>query len=308
MGSCGKFDVVIIGGGPAGMAAALWCDELGLTSCLLEKGGTFGGQLAWIHNPIRNYLGASFRDGADCLKHFEASLADRRFEAFPNLMVFSIAADTREVLTSAGSFTGAAIIVATGVRRRELGVPGEDEFRGLGILDSASRDRQETLGLNVAVVGGGDAALENALILGDFASKVYLIHRRDRFSARKEFIRSVAENSKIECLMETQVERFGGEQELESVDVIGTDSISRRLSVSKAVVRIGVQPNSALLSNVAEVDDRGYVKVDSVGRTSADGIYAVGDVANPVAPTISTAVGSAATAVKSIAASIQVFE
>lgn len=308
MGSCGKFDVVIIGGGPAGMAAALWCDELGLTSCLLEKRGTFGGQLAWIHNPIRNYLGADFRDGADCLKHFEASIADRRFEAFANRMVFSIAADTREVLTSTGSFTGAAIVVATGVRRRELGVPGEAEFRGLGILDSGSRDRQETLGLNVAVVGGGDAALENALILAEFASKVYLIHRRDRFSAREGFIRSVADNSKIECLMETQVERFGGEQELESVDVIGADSISRRLSVSKAVVRIGVQPNSALLSNVAEVDDRGYVKVDSVGRTSADGIYAVGDVANPVAPTISTAVGSAATAVKSIAASIQVFE
>lgn len=308
MGVCTKFDVVIVGGGPAGMAAALWSDELGLASCLLEKGNSLGGQLSWIHNPIRNYPGAEFRDGAECLKGFEASISDRRFEFFPNVSTFSVVSATREVMTSAGSFSGKAIVIASGVRRRELSVPGEAEFRGSGILESGSRDRRSVDGLDVAVVGGGDAALENALLLAEFANKVYIVHRRDRFSAREEFVAAVAAIPKIECLLETNVERFGGENELEFVDVIGTGGSSCRLSISNAVIRIGVVPNSELLVNAAELDDRSYVKVDSLGRTSAEGVYAIGDVANPVAPTIASAVGTAATAIKSIAESTRFFE
>jgi thioredoxin reductase (NADPH) len=308
MGICSKFDVVIVGGGPAGMGAALWCDELGLSSCLLEKSGAPGGQLSWIHNPIRNYLGAEFRDGAECLERFKASISDRRFELFPNVSAFSIVSETREVITSVGSFSGKAIVIASGVRRRELSVPGEAEFRGRGILDSGSGERQSADGLDVAVVGGGDAALENALILAEFANKVYIIHRRGRFSAREEFIRAVSANPKIECMLETNVEQFGGENELEFVDTISTGGPSRRSSISKAVVRIGVVPNSELLFNAAELDDRGYVRVDYLGRTSAKGIYAIGDVANQTAPTIASAVGAATTAIKSIAESTRNFE
>jgi thioredoxin reductase (NADPH) len=308
MGSCSTFDVLIIGGGPAGMATALWCDELGLTACLLEKRDARGGQLAWIHNRITNYPGADYRNGADCLSHFERSLAERRFEYFPNLEVFSISPPNHEVFTSAGTFSAKAIVLATGIRRRELEVLGEAEFRGRGILESGSRDRKETQGLDVAVIGGGDAALENALILSEFAHRVYLIHRRDQFAAREAFVEAANANSKIEMLLETQVVRFGGEGELGSIEMVTKDGSSRRLPVSKAVVRIGVVPNSEFLINIADLDARGYVKIDQMGRTSVDGIYAVGDVANPVAPAISSAVGSAATAVKSIAEMIRISE
>ena len=308
MSVCSKFDVVIVGGGPAGTAAALWCDELGLSSCLLERNDARGGQLAWIHNPIHNYPGAEFRDGAECLARLEDSLADRRFEFFSNIAVFSIQPETHSVVTSAGAFSGEAIVIATGVRRRELGVPGEAEFHGKGILESGSRDRQLVRGLDVAVIGGGDAALENALILAEFANKVYLIHRRDQFTARKEFVEAVTVSSNIEIILNANVERFGGDTDLEFLDLIPMDGSSRRLPIAKAIVRIGVVPNSELLGDIAEMDERGYVKIDHLGRTSGKGIFAVSDVANPVSPTLSTAVGSAATAVKSIAAFVRTSE
>lgn len=305
MGVCSDFDVIIVGGGPSGMAAALWCDELGLSSCLFEVSGTLGGQLSWIHNPIRNYLGLEFRDGTDCLDKFQASLADRQFQLFSDITVFSISAETCEVITSAGKFAGKAIIIATGVRRRKLDVPGEVEYRGRGILESGSRDRKQVAGARVAVIGGGDAALENALILADFADKVYLIHRRNRFSAREEFRNAVAANSKIDTLFQYEVERFGGGSELSYMDLRSVDGTSRRLGASKAVVRIGVEPNSELLVDHNDLDSNGYVKVNHLGQTAVKNLYAIGDVSNPVAPTIASAVGSAACAVKAIAKDIR---
>lgn len=296
-----QFEVVIVGGGPAGMAAALWCDELGLSSCMIEKSDSLGGQLGWIHNPIRNYLGASFENGEECLARFNGSLADRRFDLYSNVKVNAINAESRELVTSEGAFFYNALIVATGVRRRELGVSGELEFRGSGILSSGARDRREAQDRQVAVIGGGDAALENSLILSEFADKVHLIHRRDRFSARKEFVEAAGANRKIEVLFDTEIDRFGGDGKLEFVEVRTKDGMSRRLPISKAVIRIGVVPNSEILAGIADLDDQAYVKVDHLGRTSFDGIYAIGDVAGPVSPTIASAAGSAATAVKAIA-------
>jgi len=303
-----KFDVVIVGGGPAGMAAALWCDELVLSSCLIEKGRALGGQLAWIHNPINNYPGAEFASGSECIESFKASLSDRIFQLFTYTEVVSIDLEKRTVETSAGTFEGDSIILAMGIRRRELGVPGEVEFRGSGILASGSRDRRQVDGQDVAVIGGGDAALENALILAEFANKVYLIHRRDGFSAREEFIASVAANAKIELILGAKVDKFGGERELAYIDIRHAAGASRRLPVTKAVVRIGVVPNSEILAGHLDLDERGYVRADRLGRTSADRVYAIGDIANPVSPTIATAVGSAANVVKAITRSARFLE
>lgn len=305
----GHFDVVIIGAGPAGMAAALWCDELKLSACLIEIRTFSGGQLDWIHNPINNYPGTAFRDGRDCLDHFKRSLADRSFSFRPNESVAEINVESGTVgIGGDDPIRARAIILATGVRRRQLGVPGENDFIGRGLLASGSRDRHDASGATVAVIGGGDAALENAIILGERAEKVYLIHRRDRFSARAEFVRAVNENQRIESVMSAEVREFGGSESLEFIDIERGMNGPLRIRISKAVVRVGVVPNSELLVGKVVLDNAGYVTVDRSGRTSTPNVYAVGDVAFPESPTIATAVGSAAAAVKSIAANIRVLE
>ncbi len=298
----GQFDVVIVGGGPAGMAAALWCDELGLASCLIDAESKYGGQLHWIHNPILNYLGAESRNGDALCRAFSTSLSERRFTHMLDCRVMSIDPPAGTVTLGDGrDISAKAIVLSTGVRRRRLGVPGESEFKGKGVLESGSRDKGETSGRRAAVIGGGDAALENALILSEFAEKVYLIHRRDEFSARDEFIKAVNRDDRIEVVLDARVKELGGSELLEFVDLELGSGGSSRIAIDNAVVRIGVQPNSELVDGIAELDSAGYVNVDREGKTSASGIYAIGDVANPMSPTISTATGSAASAIKSIA-------
>lgn len=298
----GQFDVVIVGGGPGGMAAALWCDELGLTSCLIDSSPKFGGQLRWIHNPVTNYLGSKFDNGNAVFRAFSKSLYDRKFTQMLDRRVTSIDRTTLGVCFEDGcDISAKAIVLSTGVSRRRLGVPGESEFYGKGILESGSRDRGGVSGRKVAVIGGGDAALENALILAEFAEKVYLIHRRDEFSARDEFIEAVNREDRIEVVLDARVKELGGAEFLEFVDFELASGGSSRIAVDNVVVRIGVEPNSELVDGIAELDSSGYVNVDREGQSSVTGIYAIGDVANPMSPTISTATGSAASAIKSIA-------
>ena len=298
----GQFDVIIVGGGPAGMAAALWSDELELASCLIDPASNFGGQLHWIHNPISNYPGATYNNGEAVYRALSKSLSSRKFTQMSDSRVASIDHMSVAVTLDDGrDISAKAIVLSTGVRRRRLGVPGESEFKGRGVLESGSRDKGEASGRSAAVVGGGDAALENALILSEFAEKVYLIHRRDEFSAREEFVKAVSRNGRIEVILNARVKEFGGSELLEFVDLELASGGSSRIAVDNAVVRIGVQPNSELVQGIAELDRSGYVDVDRQGQTSASGIYAIGDVANPMSPTISTATGSASSAIKSIA-------
>lgn len=302
----GQFDVIIVGGGPAGMAAALWCDELGLASCLIDTASDYGGQLHWIHNPITNYLGAKFDNGEAVFRAFSKSLSDRQLSPMLDCTVVSIDRPTLSVSLEDGrDISAKAIVIATGVRRRKLDVPGETEFKGKGVLESGSRDKGEASGRKAAVIGGGDAALENARILADFAEKVYLIHRRDKFSAREEFIKAVKHHDRVEVVLNARVKELGGSLNLEFVDVELSSGGSSRIAIENAVVRIGVQPNSEIVRGIANLDEAGYINVDREGRTSFPGIYAIGDVAHPTSPTISTATGSAASAIKSIAAVIR---
>jgi thioredoxin reductase (NADPH) len=276
---------------------------------LIDSASNFGGQLHWIHNPITNYLGAKFEDGTAALRAFSSSLSDRQFTHMLDYRVMSIdPVGVTVSLDDGRDIAAKTIVVATGIRRRRLDVPGEAEFKGRGILESGSRDKSEASGRTAAVIGGGDAALENALILAEYAEKVYVIHRRDGFSARREFVKAVNAHDRIKVIFEATVKELGGSSELEFVDVELASGGSRRVGVDKAVVRVGVQPNSEILDGIAERDDAGYVIVDSESRTSASNIYAIGDVAHPISPTISTAAGTAASAIKSIRRSIPINE
>jgi thioredoxin reductase (NADPH) len=295
-------NVLIIGGGPAGIAAALWCSELGLGCVLLERSSELGGQLLWTHNPIGNYPGVNAANGRELRDLFLRNIEKRRMAVRLGSRVTSIDTATRQV-TLADNETLCAddLIIATGVRRTSLDIPGEKEFRGRGVLASGSLAKPEVAGKRVVIVGGGDAALENALILSDVAAKVWVVHRRHQYSAREEFLSQAAQRSNIEFLGDTRLTAIRGDTTVRSVEIESASSGDGSVLECDAVlIRIGVKPNTGLLAGQVQMDDRGYITVDAEGLTSSENVYAVGDVAHPSSPTLSTAVGSGATAIKSL--------
>lgn len=301
-----QFDVLILGGGPAGMAAALWCVDLGLRAMLFEKSGKLGGQLASIYNPIDNYLGLRAANGQQMLEDFLASLEGREFDRRLDVEVDAIDLETKTVLTRGQELiTARSIVIATGVRRRELNIAGEKEFVGRGILRSGAESREHVGGQVVLIVGGGDAALENALILSEKAERVIVVHRRANPSARGEFVRELAGRDNVQFVPNTKLALIHGNERVTDVRLSNVSSgIEYDMPVDLVLVRIGVEPNSELFLGQIDHDGNGFIKVDAEAKTSISGVYAIGDVANRVSPTISTAVGMAATAVKSIAASL----
>jgi thioredoxin reductase (NADPH) len=214
--------------------------------------------------------------------------------------VVSIDLPARSVaLVDGGEIEFGCLILATGVRRRQLGVPGELEFRGKGIIESGVRDRELVTGKKVVIVGGGDAAIENALILSAFASSVTVVHRRTGFTARDEMIRKVDSRGNVEFSLGSEVTKITGGHEVSAVEVTDVASgLVRQLPADAVLVRIGVEPNSELVRGIVDLDAKGYVAVDALCESSTEGIFAVGDVANPVSPTLSTAAGTGATAAK----------
>ncbi|MEP7212871.1 MAG: NAD(P)/FAD-dependent oxidoreductase [Acidobacteriota bacterium] len=295
-------DVLIIGGGPAGLSASLWCADMGLRSVVLDRSPELGGQLLRIYNPIKNHIGFETENGRELSGRFLESFKHVEHEHFVGIEIADLDIDSMS-LTIADNrrFIGRAIVAATGVRRRSLGVEGETRFAGKGILDSGARQRKSAAGKRVAVIGGADAAVENALMLAEFAEKVILIHRGPELTAREEFVRRVIENPRIETRFNAVVRGFSGDQSLDTIELLDrATETAEDIAVDLAVIRIGVTPNSELLRGKIELDEAGYAFVNSHYETSASAVYAIGDLSNPTAPTISGAVGSAATAVKSV--------
>lgn len=292
---------MIIGCGPAGMSAALWAHELGLRPAILESGREIGGQLLSTFNPITNHLGADARNGRELRDFFAQQLAERGLSPMPDDSVIAVDPDEMSVTLASGTTIRArGIIVATGVRRRRLGVPGEEEFRGRGVIASGKREAESASGKDVVIIGGGDAAFENVLILGEYARSVTLIHRRDEFSAREEFVERVRAHPKAVIRTGDVVRSINGDERIKSVTVEDLRTGARENVPAEIVlIRIGVEANTGLLKGVVDLDRAGYVVVDRECRTNRSGIYAVGDCANPLSPTVSTAVGTGATAVKS---------
>jgi thioredoxin reductase (NADPH) len=315
-----EFDVVIVGGGPAGMSAAMWCAELGMSAVLLEKEAELGGQLLITHNPITNYLGTEAKNGRELRDVFAEQLKRRDYISYLNADVSGINVGERTVsLQGEEPYRARAIILATGARRRTLGIPGEAEFRGKGILESGSNAGDAIGGKRVLIVGGGDAALENALILSEKAAHVFLAHRRDEFRGRAEFIQAAAARPNIEMLTATAIQSISGNEIVETSEIKDLKTgETRTLPIDAVLIRIGVAPNTELLSEppasaggfpsepgavatgLLALDSNGYILIDSRCQTNIPGIYAIGDVANPTAPTISTAAGMGATAAKAI--------
>ena len=297
-----KFDVIIIGGGAAGISAALWCDELGLSALVLEESAELGGQLLWTHNEIKNHLGIEAKNGRHLRDIFVKQIENHRFEKRFDAKVSEIDLTKKEVFLENGEkFSAEAIIIASGVRRRKLNVEGELKFQKKGIIQSGKRDAEKAKGKNVLIVGGGDAAFENALILAEKSKSVTLVYRGTDFRARAEFVEQAKSNPKIKILTETIVREIIGSKRVEAVAFENLKTkATQKYPFEAVLIRIGVEPNTEFLRGKIELNKNGYIKINQNCETSAKDIFAVGDAANPLAPTISSAVGMGATAAKTI--------
>ncbi len=297
-----NFDVIIIGGGAAGLSAGLWCAELGLNALLLEANAELGGQLLWIYNSIENHLGSGAKNGCELRDVFVRQIENRRFTVRLQSEISDVNLEKKEVLVSSGEkFSARFLIIATGIRRRKLNVEGEEKFKSKGIIESGKRDAKLVKDKKVCIVGGGDAALENALILAKTASEVIVVHRRNNFRARAEFIEQAQNNQKIKILTETVLRKIVGNEQVEAVELEDLSAAELfLLNFDAVLIRVGVEPNTEILRGKLKLDEDGYIKINQNCETNVKGIFAVGDVANPLAPTVSSAVGMGATAVKTI--------
>ena len=248
-----------------------------------------------------NYPGVMAKNGAELIESFARSVAAWDINAQLGVTIEAVDCRFRTVeLADGRTFTGDALFIATGVRRRRLGVPGESKFQGKGILNSGAGEKENVKGKRVVVVGGGDAAAENALLLSPFAEKVLLVHRRANLTARTAFQERIAATPNIELFLNSEIAEIGGSERLQWVELVSHMRTNRfRIETDSLIARIGVSPNTELFTTQLALDGRGYVTVDDLCATNVENVYAIGDVANPVSPTIASAVGMGATAAKS---------
>jgi len=299
-----RVDVVIVGGGPAGMATAIWCQRLGLSHLLVEAEAELGGQLDRIENPVIDYPGLPTRNGRELkeklVEHVRSIACVHRLQA----TVQSIDVAGRQLVLAQESdvVQFERLVLAMGSKARSLGVPGEQEMLARGEVWSATRDRERFAGQRVVVVGGGDRACEGALLLAAGGADVVLVHRSDRFRAREEYRLPLLRHPRVQVRTGAQVTAIYGTQGVEGVQVRyggqgmesehTSDVVFEDIAARAVFVRVGVEPNSQLVQGQLATDAEGFVQTDAIGRTSVPGVFAVGDVCTrPHFSSIASAVG-----------------
>ncbi len=295
------YDIVIIGGGPAGLTAGIYACRGGMKTLLVERMAC-GGQ-ALVADVVENMPG--FPEGIKGRQLTEAMSAQAK-----KFGLEIKTAEAKKIVAKdedAGPFgveledgrvaKGLAVIVATGARWNKLGVAGEDRLAGRGISYCATCDGPLCRGKEVAVVGGGDTALEDALFLTKFASKVTVIHRRDRLRAAKILQERAMRNGRIKFHLNANVIEIVGDKKVEGVRLKDVNTAKEEVLKSDAVfILIGITPNSDIVKGLADIDDKGYVISNDDMQTSVDGIFACGDARKKSFRQIVTAAGEGATA------------
>ena len=297
-------DVIIVGGGPAGLAAGLYTARMNLKTVLLDR-GPLGGQLLNTEL-IEDYPGFESILGSElAIKMGEHSkkfgLEVREFE--PVAEITTDGATKVVKLESGEEVRAPALIMAAGGLPRYLDVPGEKEFWGRGVSYCAVCDGAFFKGQELAVVGGGDAAIEEGDFLTRYASKVHIIHRRNEFRAQPIIIDRAKANPKIDFILDAQVTSIVGDEKVRAVKY-QQNGATKELPVGGAFIFVGFIPNSGLLKVHIEHDAAGYIVTDRNMQTSVEGIWAVGDVRAQLTKQIATAVGDGTTAAVAAAAYI----
>ena len=293
------YDIIIIGSGPAGLSAAVYAQREQLNSAVIEKNYMGTGQIAESER-VDNYLGLYGESGYDLGEKFRehAEALGTEFIDGEVIKIKPLEKTYNIELADGKVIETKTIIYASGAEHRKLNVKGEDEFSGKGVSYCAVCDGAFYKGKTVAVVGGGDTALGDAILLSKIAEKVYIIHRRNEFRANKALQLRVKNTPNIETIMDSVPTEILGDKKVTAVK-IQQNNEGKNIVVDGIFVAVGNTPNSSVLSGIADTDKNGYIIANEDGITSAKGIFVAGDVRTKPLRQVITAVSDGANCVMS---------
>lgn len=293
------YDLIIIGGGPAGLAAAVYASRAGMATCVVER-GLLGGQI-FNTSKVENYPG--FPEGI--LGPDISSRLDEHARKFGAEIVLAdvtsvdLAGEVKRVSTSEGEFGGKTVIIATGATPKRLGVPGEERLIGAGVSYCATCDGAFYRDKTVAVIGGGDAAIDEALFLTRFAREVIVIHRRAGLRAIKYLQDKAFANPKVKFVWNSKVSEILGDDKVKALTIETTadaKSERRAVAVDGVFIYVGMTPNTEFLKGAVPLDDQGYIPSGETTETAVQGVFAAGDVRRKALRQVVTAVADGAVA------------
>jgi thioredoxin reductase (NADPH) len=293
-----NWDVIIVGAGSAGLAAAIYAVRSGLKTLVLDEkfaGGTIADAPTIVNYPgfVSISGGELAQKMADHARALGATIHD--IEAVTAL---NLAGETKTVTTTGASYTAKAIIISTGSHYKEIGAKGEKEFRGRGVSYCGVCDGPFFKGKKVAVVGGGNSSCITTLYLSGLAAQVTVIHRRDVFRAEESLVNDLKAKTNVNILWNTEIKEIKGDRQVRSITLIDKSTgQTSELAVDAVFVQVGEAPNSQLANAAGvEIDEHGYIKIDMHQRTNIEGVFAAGDVTNHPVKQVGTAVGQGITA------------
>ncbi len=297
------YDVIILGAGPAGLAAAIYAQRANLTCLVMEKEYMSGGQVVNTYE-VDNYPGLPGIGGFELGMKFHEH-AEQMGASFVNIEARHIGLEDKGrikvIYTEQEEYRARAVILAMGAAHRKLGIPGEDSLNGMGVSYCATCDGAFFKDRKVAVVGGGDVAMEDALSLARVCEKVYVIHRRDSFRAAPILQNRLRECENVEILWNTVVTELVGNSHLECLKLKRTDTGEESmLDVEGVFIAVGTVPNTRIVERLLKLDENGYIASDESGITEVPGIFVAGDIRAKQLKQIVTAVADGANAVESV--------
>lgn len=275
-----EYDVIIIGGGPAGLTSGIYTARENLRTLILEK--MLCGGWPNMTGLIENYPGfPEGINGMELSSKFKdhASRFGVEIKELEEVKSVESSGSTISVQTEKGIYRARSLIISSGSRLKKLGLPGEEELIGKGVSYCATCDGPFYRNRAVAVIGGGNAALEEALFLTRFASRVYIIHRRDKFRGEKYVVDELEKTGKVIFVMDSVPISINGDESVESVTIKNNLTEKKEIiDVDGVFIFVGVEPNTEFLQGVVELDDKGFIKADQSMKTSTPGIFTAGDV------------------------------
>ena len=304
-------DVLIIGGGPAGISAAVWCKRLGVECLLLEERAQLGGQLLAIFNEIIDYPGVQAENGIEMQRKMVKHFIDMGCLYEVNTKVRSIDERSKTVKIKQQEkekeICYTYLILATGSSQRKLGVPGEQQMIDRGEVYSASADGERLKGKTVALIGGGDRAFEGAHLLASKAKQVYLIHRSTHFKAREQYVEKVLSAPGVKVMTDTEVTAIHGKHHVTSIDLKSKNNECQNLLVDAVLIRLGVAPNVELIKEKVTTTQSGLIVINEVHQSSTPSIYAIGDACTtPLFSSISSSAGQGAIVAKHLSSMLTI--
>lgn len=295
-------DVIIIGSGPAGLTAGIYASRAELDSIIIEKNPLSGGQIINTYE-VDNYPGIPGISGFELADKFRKH-CDRLGVVFAegDVAKFELEGSTKIITLDNGQvFHGKTVIIATGAVYRKLGIPGELELTGMGVSYCATCDGAFFRNKTVAVVGGGDVALEDAIFLARLCEKVYVIHRRNEFRAAKSIISKLLSLQNVEVIWDSVVERIEGNDFVEAVIINSTnEEENRKLDVAGVFIAVGNVPSSEVYQEFLRTDDSGYIIADESCETNIPGVFAAGDIRTKQLKQVITAASDGANAITAV--------